>query len=171
MDRDRETGRVHSFGPLVGERPQILLLGSMPSLQSLAQSRYYAHPRNHFWPLMARVLNEELPEAYPDRLEMLTHHGVALWDSIGSCVRDGSLDSAITEAIPNDISGLLADYPSIVAIACNGQKAQKELTKHNPSLDVSELLLLPSSSPVPRKGMVTLEDKLPAWLALRNYTR
>ena len=106
MTEDKAQGRVRSFGPWVGSEPQLLLLGSAPSVQSLAQGRYYAHPRNHFWPLMTAVLKENLPEDYTDRLEMLTRHGVALWDSIGSCRREGSLDSAIVDVTPNDIGGL-----------------------------------------------------------------
>lgn len=163
--------RLYSFPPLVGERPMLLLLGSMPSVQSLADRRYYAHPRNHFWPLMAAVLEEDLPEDYDARLGMLARHGVALWDSIGSCLREGSLDSAISQVSPNDIGALLAAHPSISAIACNGQKAHKELTRHHDIPRDVSVLILPSSSPVPRKGMVTLADKLPHWTALRAYTR
>lgn len=168
---NNDSERLHSFPPLVGACPTLLLLGSMPSVQSLADQRYYAHPRNHFWPLMAAVLEEELPEVYEKRLTMLTRHGVALWDSIGSCQRHGSLDSAIIQVQPNDITGLLAVHPSISAIACNGQKSRKELLKHHKIPQSMDVLLLPSSSHVPRKGMVTLEDKLPAWLALQTYTR
>ena len=166
-----ENNTICSFPPLVGKNPQLLILGSMPSVQSLTKARYYAHPRNHFWPLMAAVLGEDLPEDYPERLKMLTDHGVALWDSIGSCRREGSLDSAIRDVAPNDISGLLAAQPNIAAVACNGQRAQKELLQFHEIPPHVALLLLPSSSPVPRKGMVTLEDKLPHWQVLQEYVR
>lgn len=42
------------------------------------------------------------PEEYPKRINVLRKHHIALWDVIHSCKRVGSLDSAITEDVPND---------------------------------------------------------------------
>ncbi|MCZ6797725.1 MAG: DNA-deoxyinosine glycosylase, partial [Gammaproteobacteria bacterium] len=37
--------RVHSFEPIVGRDPRILILGSMPGVMSLQAVEYYANPR------------------------------------------------------------------------------------------------------------------------------
>ena len=113
----------------IGLRPNIdkdcraLILGSMPGVKSLEAQQYYAHPQNRFWPMMAHLLGEELPSAYEEKLAMLLRHHIALWDSIGSCEREGSLDSAIRDEQGNDFAALLQEYPGIRAIYFNGGKS------------------------------------------------
>ena len=113
----------------IGLRPNIdkdcraLILGSMPGVKSLEAQQYYAHPQNRFWPMMAHLLGEELPSAYEEKLAMLLRHHIALWDSIGSCEREGSLDSAIRNEQGNDFAALLQEYPGIRAIYFNGGKS------------------------------------------------
>ena len=161
--------RIHSFPPVAGTSPALLVLGSMPSVASLRAGQYYGNPRNHFWRLMADVLGEPVaPEAYEDRLAMLARHGVALWDALESCVRPGSLDAAIADARPNDVAGFLRTHPTIRAIACNGRAAQAGLARQ-PEVDPSiRRILLPSSSPVPTRATRSYADRLAAWLVLRD---
>lgn len=106
--------RIRGFAPLVGRDPQALILGSMPSEKSLEEDEYYAHPRNRFWSLMNWLLagNKTRP-AYKTGIEILSSHGIALWDSVGSCVREGSLDSAIREIEPNPVDRILKENPGI----------------------------------------------------------
>ena len=52
----------------------------MPGAISLRQGRYYAHPRNAFWPIAAEILGFDPALDYALRLERLTQAGVALWD-------------------------------------------------------------------------------------------
>lgn len=54
---------------------------------------------------------------------MLLDNNIALWDSIASCRREGSLDSAIEDEIPNDISMFLQEHSAIKTICFNGGKA------------------------------------------------
>ena len=97
------------FPPSIDEGCTHIILGSMPGAASLRAQQYYAYPQNRFWRLMAYLLeNSEPPEAYEARLRMLLRHRIALWDSIASCEREGSLDSAIRAVKPNDFTALLA---------------------------------------------------------------
>ena len=69
---------------------------------------------------------------------------VALWDSIGFCEREGSMDADIKNETPNDIRGLLKSYPSIEKIAANGGKSAATLKKFFPEI---KFTALPSTSP------------------------
>lgn len=59
------------FPPSIDDACHTLILGSMPGVKSLQEQQYYAHPQNRFWPMMATLLGETLPAAYPERLRML----------------------------------------------------------------------------------------------------
>ena len=83
------TKRIYSFPPVIDAGCHTLILGTMPSVKSLEGAFYYAHPRNAFWPVMARVLGEDAPLTIADKKAMLLRHGVALWDTAASCERAG----------------------------------------------------------------------------------
>ena len=140
------------FPPSIDENCTILILGSMPGVTSLAQRQYYAYPQNRFWPLMARLLEnrDAAPEKYEERLAMLLRHHIALWDSIDTCQRDGSLDTAIRDAAPNDFAAFFRQYPSLHTICFNGAKSAQVFKRYNKELLQSprhQFLSLPSTSP------------------------
>ena len=93
--------------PAAGRRspaPACWSLGSFPGVASLAARQYYAHPRNHFWPILGAILREPLPEMpYAERLARLRAHGVGLWDVIVACRREGSSDGAIRDPVRGEI--------------------------------------------------------------------
>jgi TDG/mug DNA glycosylase family protein len=154
---------------VLGGGPVVLILGSMPSVLSLERRQYYGNERNHFWRLVHAVLEEPENNDYNARAAMLERRKIALWDVMRSCVRQGSLDKNIREEEPNDVAGLLAENPTIRAVCFNGQTAQTMYFKYNPEGRDLEYLLLPSSSPVPRRTVKTFEDRLEKWLELRRF--
>ncbi len=158
-----------SFPPVLPDVPRALVLGSMPGVRSLEESRYYAHPRNLFWPLMGELFGAgpELP--YEVRLVRLGAHGVALWDVLASCERPGSLDARIVRAteVPNPIDALLAAHPSVHTVACNGSAALALFRRHiAPRIpaDRVRVLALPSTSPA--NASIPPDAKRAAWRAL-----
>jgi TDG/mug DNA glycosylase family protein len=162
------------LAPVLGASPRILLLGSMPGAASLLEQRYYAHPRNLFWPFMQQLFAITVELDYTKRCQLLTEQGIALWDVIARCERAGSLDSAIKKSsvICNAIPQLLAAEPQIKKICFNGAKAAEEFKRHllpqlrhRPDL---RYIQLPSSSPA--HASQSKEQKLALWAsALREH--
>lgn len=150
------------FPPVWQADARILLLGSFPGTASLAAHAYYAHPRNQFWPILGALLDTPLPELpYPERLEALKRHRIALWDTVGHCRRQGSLDSQIRDAIVNEFQPLLSQLPALELIGFNGQRAAREQTVFQ-SLGY-HTVVLPSTSPA--HASLSLADKRERWRA------
>jgi TDG/mug DNA glycosylase family protein len=171
MDRRLKRMIVSSFPPIVDSNSRILILGSMPGVASLQAYQYYGNARNYLWRIVYGLFGEgqEPDGTYENRIAFARENGIALWDVIASCEREGSLDSNIKMAIPNDIPGLLAKYPNIEVLACNGTKSYSELKKHfgaHPEVMKREWLRLPSTSPIPTRDYRGLEDRLEAWRTL-----
>lgn len=125
-----------SFKPSIDNNSRILILGSMPGIKSLEEQQYYAHPQNRFWKVMGNICNEpKLSELdYDTKLKILLNSNIALWDTIKSCKREGSLDSDIQNEKPNNIGKLLKTYPNIEIICLNGNKSYIALKKYFPDL-------------------------------------
>ena len=163
--------QVQSFAPVIGENPRILILGSMPGVASLDAVQYYAHPRNAFWSIMAELFHIDAGADYAQRIEQISRQPVVLWDTLQSCYRPGSLDSAITRnsVQANDIPGLLQELPQIRAIACNGAASADYFRKLVlPKIPSSiELLKMPSTSPA--NAAMNFTQKLAAWRRLLDF--
>ncbi len=173
--------------------PRILILGSFPSVRSLETVHYYGNPLNHFWPLVSLSLALPLPERYPERIDLLDRAGIAVWDVVARCERDGSLDRDIRDVEANPIPAFLDSHPSIARIGLNGGTAAAIFMKYfasgcgfpsHPAAGFSftmpsaghggtcagmrtypapRVTRLPSSSPVPSSGFRRIGDKLDAW--------
>jgi double-stranded uracil-DNA glycosylase len=115
---------IYSFAPVIREGCNTLILGSMPGEASLKAAEYYAHPRNQFWPIVLNLLEQPPTLSYQERLNCLQHAGLGLWDVLGSCTREGSLDQAIQNASANDFGTLLTQHPHIQRVFFNGAKAE-----------------------------------------------
>ncbi len=138
----------HSFEPIIGDNPKILILGSMPGKESLRMNQYYAKAGNRFWDIMAKILKVPKPISYDDKIRMLENNNIALWDVLESAEREGSLDINIKNDKPNDIINFLHKYPSIKTIGFNGKKAYEKFSEYFDTNDLNiKLLVLLSTSP------------------------
>lgn len=152
--------RIRSFAPVADARARVLILGSIPGAASLAAGHYYAHPRNQFWRLLGAVLDEPLDSLdWSARYACLRARGIALWDVIEHCEREGSLDASIRDPAANDLPGLLARLPELEAVLFNGRTAARAAA----TVEAAGYgtVVLPSSSPA-HAGM-SFEDKLARW--------
>jgi hypoxanthine-DNA glycosylase len=158
------------FAPIANSAARVLILGSVPGVASLKAGRYYAHPRNQFWPIMAALLDADLPAMdYPQRCQTLLDAGIALWDVLRSCRRPGSLDADIApdSIIANDFGEFFRHQPGIDRVYFNGAAAQQHFMRHAlPQLRTLDLparqyLRLPSTSPA--HAALDFQAKLRAW--------
>ncbi|MEM1261236.1 MAG: DNA-deoxyinosine glycosylase [Pseudomonadota bacterium] len=162
----------HGFAAVSGPEPRVLILGSLPGTASIAAQRYYAHPRNAFWPIVGTILGIPTDAPYDERVRCLTAAHIALWDVVRAAVRPGSLDSAIrAETVePNPISPWLAARPTVQAVLLNGGKAATLFERHvirgtSPPFAIEQV---PSTSPA--YAAMSAADKQSHWqAALARY--
>lgn len=154
--------------PVIDGRAHTLILGSYPGARSLAEVRYYAHPTNRFWQLMAAVAGAPL-DALPlaERPAALLACGYALWDVVGRAERPGSLDADIRGAVLNDVAALLAAWPTIGLVAFNGGTAARLARSWSGGV-AAETVTLPSSSAA---YTLAFEAKREAWRAALRRPR
>ncbi|MFS0865032.1 DNA-deoxyinosine glycosylase [Fredinandcohnia sp. 179-A 10B2 NHS] len=157
--------------PISEEDAEVLILGSMPSEESLKRSEYYGNKRNHFWKIMFLLFNHPELTDYSEKLVFLKSRKIALWDVIKTCRRKGSLDVNIRDEEPNDLESFIETHSNIRLIVCNGTKSFISFKKHIglgrfPGVEVVKL---PSTSPVPGKYNKTLEGKLQEWEIIRSF--
>jgi hypoxanthine-DNA glycosylase len=156
------TELLEGLAPVIARDTRLVVLGSFPGVASLQAQQYYGHPRNHFWPILGAIWNIDLPAMpYTARLAELRGRGLGLWDVYAACRREGSLDSAIEAAQPNDLASLKRRAPGLRAVAHNGGESARSMAVTR-ALGV-EVLRLPSTSPA--NASWSFERKLAAWRA------
>jgi hypoxanthine-DNA glycosylase len=152
------TNRLVGLAPLVSPATRVLILGSFPGARSLTTQQYYAHPQNQFWKILQALWPQHpLPADYAPRCDWLLQRGLGVWDVYASCVRAGSLDTAIRDAVANNIADL--QLPQLAAIAHNGGESFKH-ARHTQALGVP-VYKLPSTSPA--NASWSFERKREAW--------
>ena len=171
-DRGARSGssrpRLRGFPPIIDAGVERLILGSFPSVASLAARQYYAHPRNQFWLILGRLLQEPLEQMpYKERTRRVLAHRVGIWDVYGACVRPGSGDAAIRDARPNALVALHRRAPALYSVAFNGMAAGR----FRPLFEEAGLQtrVLPSTSPA-HAGR-SFAQKLELWTAWWNAPR
>jgi len=160
---------VCSFPPIESRAARVLVLGSMPGAASLLAGRYYAYPHNAFWPIMGALFDAGPAVDYEKRVLLLKRAGLALWDVMASCVREGSLDADIDEdsIVPNDFHAFFETHPRVQHVFFNGAKAENCFHRYvRPHLSDRGLHFtrLPSTSPA--HASLSLPQKVKAWRAV-----
>jgi hypoxanthine-DNA glycosylase len=159
------TATLSGLAPVIDAQVRILVLGSFPGAASLAAGQYYAHPRNQLWRLLSAVFDDDLAALpYEERLPRLLAHRVGLWDVLGACEREGSLDSAIRNPAANDFERLRVLCPLLETVGFNGQASGKFAARF---ADAGyRTVVLPSSSPA--HASLSFDEKLRRWRSLRG---
>lgn len=115
---------------------------------------------------MGSILKFDPMISYDARIAALRDANIAVWDVLESCVRHGSLDSAIqsNSIRANDFCEFFKTYPSITWIYFNGATAERYFRSHVLyKLQDTPLFYqrLPSTSPA--HAARSFEEKLQIW--------
>ena len=162
-DTARSTACLTGLAPVIAANTRILVLGSFPGAASLAAQQYYAHPRNQLWPILSVLTGEPLAALpYAERLPRLLAHGFGLWDVLGACEREGSLDASIRNSAANDFARLRTLCPMLETVGFNGQTAGKFAAQF--AAAGYRTLVLPSTSPA--HASLSFDEKLSSWRSL-----
>ncbi|HII02165.1 TPA: DNA-deoxyinosine glycosylase [Methanosarcinaceae archaeon] len=159
--------KKRGFSPVLDENTEILVLGSLPSDESIRKQQYYGNPGNDFWRLLGGALEEALQEMdYETRLETLKRHGVGLWDVFKAGWREGSLDSGIGDEEINNFSKLKELAPELRLVCFNGKKAgEYEVLLRKMGYETK---VLPSSSGANRRYSIKRVQEWEAVFKLGN---
>ncbi len=143
---------VHSFEPIYSEDSRLLILGTMPSPKSIAAGMYYSHPQNAFWRIMSDLTGDDTGITGDSKKAFLLRHGIALWDTLSLCERQGAADGNIRHEQPNAVADLISKCPKIAAVFLNGGAALKYYVKYHSQSVLLPYYLLPSTSPANARG-------------------
>jgi hypoxanthine-DNA glycosylase len=162
--------RKRGLPPLVNPQAEVLVLGSFPSVASLARREYYAHAQNHFWKIVGALSGRDLfgeeEGRYAARVDAAAALKLAVWDVVAACERVGSGDERIEKAVINDFAALVKATPRLRRVCFNGLAAAKLGRPVFEALNAAggggfEILVLPSTSP--RNARMTLKEKTRIW--------
>ena len=139
----------------------------MPGVESLRLQQYYGHPRNQFWKILFELFNTKISQDYEGKIFFIKAKKIAVWDVIGNCYREGSLDSNIREEKVNDFRALFQAYPNIKTVLFNGGKAYDTYKKWIGFEASSKITFhkLTSTSPANTKKYA---EKLREWSVIRD---
>ena len=168
-NRFTQQAKLQAFPPLVGPKPQVLILGSMPGRRSLQLQQYYGFPQNAFWRIMADLFEVDLP-TYEDRKDLIASKPLALWDVLKACHRPGtSSDSAIHEEEANDFASFFWQHPGIHTLVFNGKSPKRLYDKRVGDNFQRRVEVFSSTSP--QYAAMRYEEKLEHWRELLSLLR
>jgi methylated-DNA-[protein]-cysteine S-methyltransferase len=159
---------IRSFAPIIDKISRVLILGTMPGPESLRKRQYYANPANQFWKIIYRILDEQEapPSDYWERIKFLKKNGIALWDVLETCEREGASDSKIKNGTPNDFRTLLRRSPNLKSILFNGRQAEHYFKKFA-CPEGMKCIGLPSTSPA--NARMSLDEKISCWSVVKDF--
>lgn len=157
---------VHPFGPLYNEESKILILGSLPSVKSREKQFFYGHPQNRFWPMLAKILGEPLPQTIEEKKSIVLKHHIAMWDTIYSCDIKGSSDASIKNVVPTDLKTVIRNS-QIKAVFCNGKTSGKYYKKYQEKELELPAKVMPSTSPA--NAAWTMDKLIEEWKEIADY--
>lgn len=155
---------VHPLEPVFDARSRVLILGTMPSPVSRQVGFYYGHPQNRFWPTLAALFDESLPQGNDERTAFALRHGIALWDVLASCTIVGASDASIRDAEANDLSRIF-DAAPIERVFTTGTKASALYAKLCEPLYGRPAIALPSPSAA--NARMRLDDLVEAYRVIQ----
>lgn len=161
--------KKESFEPIINENCRILILGTLPSEESMRKRERYGHKTNQFWRLLFALFDKPLPESYEEKNAILTENNIAIWDVLQSAEGKGSLDSNIKNEVPNDFETLYRNHPQIKYIFFTGTKAAEFYKKYIGFNDGRIYITLPSPSAA--NARLNFTQKLEKWQSLLNAVR
>ena len=146
--------QTHPFKPIFDKNSKILILGSFPSVLSRKFGFYYTNPQNRFWRVLARILNDDVPESIDEKIKFLLSHHIAIYDAAISCEIEGSSDAKMSKIVPVNLKPIFKTA-NITQVYANGGKAYEICKKYLESeiikVTKNEVIKLPSTSPANAK--------------------
>ena len=146
--------QTHPFKPIFDKNSKILILGSFPSVISRKFGFYYTNPQNRFWRVLARILNDDVPESIDEKIKFLLSHNIAIYDAAISCEIEGSSDAKMSKIVPVNLKPIFKTA-NITQVYANGGKAYEICKKYLESeiikVTKNEVIKLPSTSPANAK--------------------
>lgn len=125
--------RIKGLEPIVGEDPEVLILGTFPGESSRKANQYYFDNSNRFWGIVNRVLNDNQGfVSYAAKTKCLKEHHIAVWDIYETKLFTGeSSNKGIKSPTFNDLGKFLSEHPTIRRIVFNG--------KSEPAYDIARI--------------------------------
>ncbi|MDE7161659.1 MAG: DNA-deoxyinosine glycosylase [Anaeroplasmataceae bacterium] len=152
--------KIHPFEPIYDSNSQILILGTLPSVESVKQGFYYMHPQNRFWKILSKIYSKDAYHmSIEEKKEFLLEHQIALYDVVAQCSIELSSDASIQNVRYTDIK-MLIQKTSISRILLNGTKAYQLFLKAYPEYK-DMAICLPSTSSANAK--IQLEELTEHW--------
>lgn len=151
---------INCFDPIVDSNTKIIILGTLPGIESIISGEYYKNPRNCFWRIMYELFDETITNDYAEKCSFLLRHEIGVWDVLDCATREGNDDLNIANPVVNNFTDFFKQYPGIKGMIFNGRKAEKIFKRYLPDLfsEVRHETVLSSSGALARPCDVKLAN-------------